>query len=44
MTVTTPLSGTTCRPSAGTCYIQPSYQIWRVCDYLQRRNERHRQM
>jgi len=26
--MTTPLSGTICRPYAGTCYGQHIYQIW----------------
>jgi len=28
MTETTPLSGTVCRPQAGTCYDQHAHHIW----------------
>jgi len=31
--VTTPLSGTICRPSAGTSYDQPLHQIWSLYVY-----------
>jgi len=37
--VTTPLSGTVCRPSAGTNYGQPVHQIWSLYVYSLRRYE-----
>jgi len=44
VTVTTPLSGTVCRPSAGTRYDQPVHQIWSLYVYSLRRYERQRKM
>jgi len=35
--VTMPLSGTVCRPSAGTSYGQPVHQIWSLYVYSLRR-------
>jgi len=42
--VTTPLSGTVCRPSAGTSYDQPVHKIWSLYVNSLRRYERRRQM
>jgi len=42
--VTTPISGTVCRPSARTSYGQPVYQIWSLYVYSLRRNKRRRKM
>jgi len=42
--VTTPLSGTVCRPSAGTGYDQSVHQIWSLYVYSLRRYERRRKM
>jgi len=38
--VTTPLSGTVCRPSAGTSYDQPVHPIWSLYVNSLRRYER----
>jgi len=40
--VTTPFSGTVCRPSAGTSYDQPVHQIWSLYFYTLRRYKRQR--
>jgi len=42
--VTTPLSGTVCRPSAGTSYDQSVHQIWSIYVYSLRWYERRRKM
>ena len=42
--VTTPLSGTVCRPSAGTSYDQPVHKIWSLYVYSLRRYKRRRKM
>jgi len=42
--VTTPLSGTVCRPSAGTSYDQPAHQIWSLYVYSLRRYEGRRKL
>jgi len=40
--MTTPISGTVCHLWAGTCYVQPTYQIVSVYEYLQQRYGRQR--
>jgi len=42
--VTTPFSGTVCRPSAVTSYDQPVHQIWSLYVYSLRIYERRRKM
>jgi len=42
--VTTPLSGTVCRPYAGTIYDRPVYQIWNIYIDPQQRYEKRQKM